>query len=334
MLRFQNAVGFAGTLALACATLCQAGVATFATTAFGDNRHSGTGSGYSQTYAATAATSGGPVYSGQSFPSPGDCGPLCLISGFNEYGEASIEAATGHGRSYARSVFSGTFGALDAGFAEAGFTLTDTLEVDFSSPLFLTLDLSLANHAVSAGSGENEFAVWSAVYEATFTAVGELFPSLQVRIGVNRSLDAGVLDTFYRIGTIDDSGTHEIESGDFLPDRYHVKVEVPNPDFVPFVSYNLELTMYVHATCQTFGAPGCNALVSSPNSSYISLDGNYTSQNGYGYAGVVDAVPEPSTMALFGAAFVLLAVTRGVRRAGTATSPIRRPRTLRSLPPR
>lgn len=310
MLRLNSAVGIAGALALACGTVCQAGVATFATTSFGNNPHSGTGSAFSQTYAGTSYVAGSPIYSGESFTAPSDCGALCLLSGFNEYGEASIDSTNGRGRGYARSVFEGTFGSRDAGFAAAGFTLTDTLEIDFSSPFFVTLDLTLASHSASAGGGIDEFAVWSAVYEAKFTEVGDLFPSFLVHIGINRSMDGGVLDTFYLINIIDSVGTHTIEAGETLRDRYHVKAEVPGIPFEPVTSYNLELSLYVHATCQTYGAPGCDAIVSSPNSSYISFDGNYTSANGYGYAGVVDAVPEPSTMVLFGVGVMLLVVRR------------------------
>lgn len=330
MLRFDSAIGMAGALALACVAACQGGVATFATTNFGDNGQSGTGATFSQTYAGSHHTAGGPVYAGESFVAPPACGGLCLHLGFNEYGEASIDSATGRGRGYARSVFEGTFGSLDAGFAEAGFTLTDTLAIDFSSPFFVAMDLTLGSHSESAGGGINEFAVWSAVYEAKFTEVGESFPMFQVRIGINRSLDAGVLDTFYRISTIDGLGAHEIEEGESLPDRFHVKAEVPG-DPLPFpVAYNLELSLYVHATCQTFGTPGCDALVASPNSSYISFDGNYTSTNGYGYTGLVDEVPEPSTVALFSFGLVLLAFTPAVRHAGRATSPTPQPKRPRN----
>lgn len=72
----------------------------------------------------------------------------------------------------------------------------------------------------------------SRVYEAKFTSVDDTSPAISVLIDISQNQDAGVLFRLYRISTDDlNGGRHVIEEGTSLPDRFHVKAEVPGLPF-------------------------------------------------------------------------------------------------------
>ena len=285
---------------------------------FAENRgngkdRSGTGTTLSQTIAYSSGVPGNPAYGGASYTSPpSGCGGLCLYPGYNEYGEASIDATTGRGRVEASVGFSSGTGGLAS--AEAGFTLTDTLDVDLSQPLLLTLDLSYSELAIRLGVGADRYAGAGGEYSLRLFALDEGIPELEMSILFDSFAYEGGPSHGY-VMTVFYDGIEQFREQDStnpLPFAFHLAAAYPSFPPIGNTRMGLELSLRANAGCLSIGTPGCAARISSPNSSYLSLTGAYSSQNGYAYLGPEPSagVPEPQTGVMVAAALLAWALRR------------------------
>jgi hypothetical protein len=87
---------------------------------------------------------------------------------------------------------------------------------------------------------------------------------------------------------------------------FNISIEVP----APVLSQGMEFGIYNYAQAESEDSN--NASVSSLNSGYVGIDGNYSSFEGYTYAG--HPVPEPGTTAMGLAGGAVLLGLRARRR--------------------
>jgi len=311
-------------VALAASPVSEAGVFASAVSGNGVNVFSVSGSTYAHAEAVSSGSLNTPTYSGNTYTSqpPNPCTFPCIPAtvGRFELSAASIDALTGKGRAYAHAQPGAVAptGGLDFAFAEAGFTLSDRLTINTAVALMVTLNLDLDTFFTSATAGANDFSVISAIYSLAFVDPADSLLRYELRIVAEKDVYAGVGGENYRIAAgWDDGPLSVIAQGTSVPLALSATIAAPVDTLLPTQVFDLELSLYVHATCQTLGPPACSAVSSAPNSTHIGLVGAYTSQNGYGYLGLdpgSTAVPEPSTIVLVGVAVAVL----GVRRARIA----------------
>jgi hypothetical protein len=216
-----------------------------------------------------------------------------------------IDTTTGRGRAMAASSVQDHFGPQDAR-AEAGFTLTDMLTVDFNTPFSVALDLSF-NRIFDQLTGNSvaDFTSVYAIYQVHLT--DSVMPDMSIEIQFGRTNDAGVSDQLYVIRSIVNGDTQFYQAGSTLPSILSGLAQLQSAPVID--TFRVELSLLVRATCGSLGPAVCSAALESVNSSYIRFDGAYSSQNGYSYLGVPDtSVPEPGSFLLVGAALGLWAV--------------------------
>jgi len=312
----------AGLLVLASNSAARAGIVTFANTGGTSenpgNPHSGAGTTYSRTFAATHNAGPNRLYSGGSstMPPPG-CSSICAEILAHEYAEAVIDANGGTGRVYAHRYFeSPTQENGFAGFAEAGFRLTDVLTIDHASPFQIRLDLShspitaITNHPALFSSAGLE-------YRLLMSSDNGL-DDVEMYILMGKGVSETGSSSGYTIASFVNGEYLTQESGNALPGVYTLSTLLPARALPPGLSsftYNLELSLYANALCAANAAPGCRASVASINSSHIQLTGAFTSQSGFAFSGDTSAVPEPAAALLVGLPLLLLAIRprRGLR---------------------
>ncbi|MEP7364453.1 MAG: hypothetical protein ABI972_14455 [Acidobacteriota bacterium] len=322
-------------LTLLATPLARAEVISYAGTSNPNNQIVTPGTVYSRSEASTNGA-GDPVSISSTSPPP--CPFPCLPVLDWESGAASIDSATGKGRSRTH-VSTGDANAIlgaSGGTALAGFQLTDTLLIDRSSAFGINLDIDFSLWGLDVGSvfeagfGDNYF-----LYQLTLTDIldpnNENPYTYTAYISGNMHVEAGVPSESYEIVVIDGNNPPQVlASGNNFLSVYSLSASFDALNIPPgafLFPFALDLRLDVSSTCQVVNPIthfNCSADLKSTNSSYIGLSGNFTSQNGYQYLGTAATnppgepgdgepggpggeVPEPTTFLLVSPALAALA---------------------------